>query len=501
MLAVLLAASPAAGQVVSAAPERASVTVYRLDEGDGGARARLFGMEPTQGLAMIRETRTVELPAGRSRISFRGVAETMVPQTAALEGLPSAVIERNQDYNLLTPGALVEASVGREVQLVRTNRKTGQATVETAVVRAGAQGPVLDLDGRIEALGCSGEPERLVFDGVPPGLADKPTFSVLADAPRAGRYEVRLSYLATGLAWSANYVARVASNGRTLDLLGWVTLANNTSSSFAEAPTDVVAGTLSRDQATRPTEIRRTRLLSQCWYPAVGAAMPLAPGAVIEEVIVTASRRERGAEIEQVIARQFELGDYKLYTLPEPTTVASHQTKQVRFLAQKAVPFDRIYAFTYDIYDHAETGPEPAKVVLRLRNETRAGLGKPLPSGAVSVIEVPAGRLPVLVGQQWVKDTPVGLPLDLVLGEAADVQVIVRERADPDGDGERRTFDVEFTNAKPNPALLEYQHEAREPVRILSASRKAGERNGQPLWTVRLAPGSKSSLTYVVADE
>ena len=50
---------------------------------------------------------------------------------------------------------------------------------------------------------------------------------------------------------------------------------------------------------------------------------------------VQPDRGDRGHRI-QALAIQSELGDYKLYTLPEPTTVAARQTKQVAFLDQHA---------------------------------------------------------------------------------------------------------------------------------------------------------------------
>ncbi len=63
-------------------------------------------------------------------------------------------------------------------------------------------------------------------------------------SPTAGRYTVKLSYIAADMNWSADYVARVNADGKTLDLTGWITLVNATDTSFANAPTEVVAGHL-----------------------------------------------------------------------------------------------------------------------------------------------------------------------------------------------------------------------------------------------------------------
>jgi hypothetical protein len=115
LLAGALAAGAAEGQVVSERPDRVAVVLYQdhpppfapLGQPDGD----LFGGDP--GLAVVSEMRTVDLPAGRSRLSFRGVADGMIPQTAAIEGLDGRLVERNYDFDLLSPGTLIERTVTR----------------------------------------------------------------------------------------------------------------------------------------------------------------------------------------------------------------------------------------------------------------------------------------------------------------------------------------------------------------------------------------------------
>src|SRR5262249_16667247 len=120
-----------------------------------------------------------------------------------------------------------------------------------------------------------------------------------------------------------------------------------------------------------------------------------------------------------------DLGDYKLYVLPSPTTVAARQIKQGQFLDQKNVPFERAYG--YNFYpSEPSLNDEPAFVILKLKNTEAAGLGKPLPLGAISVVEKAADGSPILVGQSYVKDTPVGLPMEVLPGNARDILVVPR---------------------------------------------------------------------------
>ncbi|HJY39436.1 MAG TPA: hypothetical protein VJ299_18305, partial [Steroidobacteraceae bacterium] len=110
-LALALAFLPAVvlADVVSTAPDAVRVTIYRSPQTDVTPYADEeqydFDYADASGLVMVSETRTVEIPAGTSVIVFRGVADAIVPQTAALEGLPAAILESNFDYDLLTPGA------------------------------------------------------------------------------------------------------------------------------------------------------------------------------------------------------------------------------------------------------------------------------------------------------------------------------------------------------------------------------------------------------------
>src|SRR5579871_5180340 len=129
----LFAASAAsADDVVSAGPDKVAVTIYR----DGPvATAGLAASD--NGLALITETRIVDVPAGRSRVLFEGVADGIVPQSAAIEGLPAGVVERNFDYDLLDPASMLARSVGETVSLRRVDAKTGRVSEERAIVRSG----------------------------------------------------------------------------------------------------------------------------------------------------------------------------------------------------------------------------------------------------------------------------------------------------------------------------------------------------------------------------
>src|SRR5690349_9011135 len=165
--------------VTSAAPDRVAVTVYR----DPNRGLSPFNLEWLGGYALVSEVRHVRLPAGESELRFEGVTSGIVPQSAIVTGLGPAVLEKNRDARLLSPGSLLDASLGERVTLRRTSRATGKTEVQDAIVRATNDGVVIQTAAGIEALRCTGLPETLVESQVPVGLSAKPTLSVRIRSP------------------------------------------------------------------------------------------------------------------------------------------------------------------------------------------------------------------------------------------------------------------------------------------------------------------------------
>lgn len=509
----------AQSESVSARPDTATVVIYRDQPVDTVAlmeqSRQSWNRLDREGLALIVETRTVDLPAGEGIIRFRGLATGVVPQSAVLEGLPAHVVERNADFDLLSPASLMEKSVGEVVRVVRTNPATGEQVEKAAVIRAGAQGTVLEIDGRFEALDCSGQTERVIFDRVPEGLGDQPVLSVRTRAERAGRHTVTLAYLATGLQWSADYVARLDPVDGTLDLTGWVTLANFGGTGFPDAPVQVVAGTLRKDAGTVPVEPLVRYQQNQCWPqgtttfgsgefanygipppppppppPAPAAPMMrMAAESAMDEIVVTASR----------VARQGELGDYKIYTLPEPTTVAARQTKQVRFLEREGVAYDRVYRANVL---SADDESRPSQIILKLKNEESAGLGVALPGGSVAVMQPDGTGGVLLAGQDRFVDKGVGLPVRLTFGQSPDVRVqtrLVKSTSSTRGavTTDRSEIETTVTNARSEPVTVELVADAAmsRGFRIRSQSiRSRIDDTGYPVWTLSVPANGAATL-------
>ncbi len=503
-------------EAVSEKPESVSVVVYRdtpVDTNELLRRSRQsWSRLDQEGLALIVEKRVVDVPAGDGVIRFKGLATGIVPHSATVEGLPAELLEQNADYDLISPANVLERAIGETVTVVRANASSGEVVEQSGVLRAGTNGAVVEIDGRFEALDCSGLTERLVFESVPEGLGATPTLSIKTRAEQAGRYEITLAYLATGLQWSADYVARVSPDESTINLEGWITLANFGGTSFADAPVVVVAGDLARDADTRPIQLRTRYANTTCWpqqrshegweyaeYRAEYEGPPLPPPpptpapammrAMAEEIVVTGNR---------VKAKQEDLGDYKAYVLPHLTTVAARQTKQVLFLAQDNIAVERVLVASI-LPDDEAAPPRPLTVELRAKNDEASGLGLPVPEGSVAFYISTADLQTAYAGRDKISDTAVGLSLRLDFQPNALVTSKVLETgSEHTGFGTSRrqvdSYRLTLNNSSDRAVAVEMPLDWRSNARGFRIEHEGLRSHidadtGQRVWRTRLAAG------------
>lgn len=518
LLLALPAGAAAQQRVVSPAPDTVSVTVYRNPELGPDDEMNLDWLE---GYALITETRTIDLPAGTSDILFEGVADTLIPPSVIVRGLPRQPDEKNYDARLLSAGSLIEASLGRQVMVRRTSRKTGKVTEMEALIRSGPGGVVLQTAAGFEALRCTGLNETLIYPRAPEGLSDKPTLAIRAGTDAPARATVQLSYLATQFDWQANYVASLNQDGKTLDLFAWLTLANGNGTSFAGAATNAIAGKPARDEdSDEATGPYSPRFELKCW-PAgttsdVGTyALPVdavrsedigmfSDG---DEIVVTGRRaslqeaRSLKRNAATIVAEQEDLGDLKLYRVPEPVTVAANAQKQVALLAREKVPFERLYSLAPRA-DSDIDEPQPVAITLRMKNSKARRLGLPLPSGTVAVFERALGR-DMLVGEPRLEDKAVGEDVELEVGESPDVtytlRQVGRDKEDRDDCCKRpRRFEIEISNARPAQAIVEVEFRLFGDFRMARPSRKLGEKNGRNFWRATVPANGRLALAYTI---
>jgi hypothetical protein len=450
----------------------------------------------------------VTIPAGTSDIRFEGVAGGILPQSAIVTGFPDGVVERNRDALLLSESTLLDRSLGRRVHLRRTSRATGAVTEQDAIVMSGAEGAVvLRTAEGYESLRCTGQSEMLSYDEVPAGLSARPTLSVRTRAAQPLTATITLSYLSSGFDWQANYVGHLSPDGTSITLFAWLTLASMDPTSFPNADTQAVAGRLNR---TAPENEDRDDededwLAMHCWpagntgspAPWVDSSqirlqgtnnvgdvlndLPQLRGSVSEDsdIIVTAMR-----------ARQENLGDLKLYRIPEPVTVAANSQKQVAFLEQPMVRVQLVYRNRLSAgFDGSQ---DPPKRLLVARNRTAEGLGMPLPAGTIQLFDAAADGRPILVGEGSIPDRAVNEDVEIELGEATGLIAVDEETR---SGRHREDHVLTVTNDQAVPVRYEAEFQVDEGDRFEPRER-LGRRNGRPLWAVTVPANGSATLRY-----
>lgn len=372
-----------AGALLSSAAASQSINASGEETAQGDVSVTIYN----SNRALIQDVRQIDIDRGRSRVELPDVSASISPQTLSFYAPRTTIIEQNFDFDLLTPGKLMDKAIGETVTLLRTNPATGRETRERAKVLSTAGGVVVQIGDRIEVLRDDGLPVRVIFDEVPPNLRARPTLSVNLESERSGRRPVSIRYLSSGLGWSADYVALFNEEDSTIDMQGWVTLTNNTGTTFHRANTLLVAGD--------PTTNGRGRR----GFGNMGA---LSPG-------TEAADRER-------------LGDFYLYPIAERTTIANAQTKQVSFLDVQAVPARKVYTRNVGWLAN-DSNPVNVSSGISFSTSRDQGLGDALPAGTVRFYQRDSQGTPQFIGENGLGHTPMGSELLLQTGSAFDISV------------------------------------------------------------------------------
>ena len=424
------AASPAAAQTTITDQTDLSVTVYNSD------------------LALVRDTRNIALQPGSFDLHFMDIAATVNAATIHFRSLTSPgalnVLEQNYEYDLLDPDKLLRKYIGREVTLVRMSHRNGQAVQEEVRARLLSfnNGPVWQIGNEI-VTGLHADHIR--FPELPGNLYSRPTLIWTLDNTGPAKQRVEASYLATKLAWNADYVLTVGRDDKAGDVDGWVTLTNNSGTAFRNARLQLVAGDLNRVRQ----EVRRM----------------MGDGAAAAPFV-----QERMA--------QESFSDYHLYTLGRRTTINNAETKQVSMLSGTGVPLTKRYivegqAFYYHNARHPGSPmKDVVQVYYQLRNDQASGLGAPMPSGVVRVYQADSRGGVQFVGEDRIGHTPKDETIKLKIGNAFDV---VCERNQSDfkkiaPSSHEVEYEITLRNHKASPVTVEVNEPIGGTWRMLNST-------------------------------
>ena len=424
-------------------------------------------------LGLVNDRREATIEQGRSRLGLAGVSRQIIPSSAFVSAdRPIDVISVDYQFDLLTPAALLERSVGQTVGVIRTHPTTGEETVEHATVLSVQDGVVLRYRDRIE----TGVPGRLVFDTVPEDLHPQPTLSTTIVSETGEPLALEFRYLTTGLAWEADYVIEVDDASGRLGIIGRATVRNTSGTDFANASLALIAGDV-RQEAPPETQPRAAMAESRMMLDAAPAV-------------------EREA-----------IGDLHLYTIDEPVTLADRQTRQIALLSAVNVPLTREYVSiagppVFRIM-HDDPQPEQATVRLRFSNDKETGPGVPLPAGLARVYTRGANGAVRFLGEQQIPHSAVGQEVEISPGHAFDVTV-KREQTDYSQIGAARdVFEsahrLTVANAKDNAVTVRLIEIIAGDWEILQASAPHEKESAdRAVWIVEVPPHDMAEVTYRV---
>ena len=361
----------------SSASEKISITVYN------------------QNFGLVREIRSVRVGQGTVELAYRDVSAHIQPESVHLKSMARAdgltVLEQNYRYDLLSPETLLKKYLGKQVKVYRYNERTGVDEEKLATLLSVEGGTVLSIDGQIS----SNFPGRFAFPELPENLVQEPTLVWLLKSS-APEQRVEVTYLTQALNWHADYVLSVDAEDKLGDLTGWVTLQNNTGTSYKNAELKLVAGDVQRI-------VPRPDMSDDDIVPMERAA--LAPSAQF---------KEEG------------LFEYHLYSLERPTNLLDKEQKQVRLLSASNIKFDKkLIFFGAPQYFRGNYGKvatnQKVGVYLDIQNEEKNHLGMPLPKGTLRVYKSDKSGQKQFIGEDAIDHTPRDEKVRVKLGEAFDV--------------------------------------------------------------------------------
>ncbi len=377
--------------IVAAAPAQCEITVYN------------------QGFGLVKEIRKVSLKEGRQTVAIEDVAQLIDPSSVGFRSVGNSslfnLLEQNYQYDLISPNAILNKSVGLKVRLTRTianQKEVLEGTLissPTSVVNSNEGGSTYTYnglviktdDGRI-VLNPTGEIE---VQQVPAGLISKPTLLWELEAPKADDAEVELSYITKGLNWNADYVFTLDGKGKA-DVQGWVTMNNQSGASYNNAKLKLLAGDVNTVQ-NAPRALRGM----------AGGFTAEAKSSFQEE----------------------SLFEYHLYTLQRPATIKDKESKQLSLLEGHDVPITKKliidsmqgWGTYYPSEGEVGTGQLKPQVRLEFVNDEKSGLGMPLPKGKVRFYQRDASGSVQLLGEDQINHTPRNEKVSLVVGRSFDV--------------------------------------------------------------------------------
>jgi hypothetical protein len=364
-----------------------------------------------QDFAVVRDTVPLDLKSGVNNVRYADATARVEPDSVILRDPAGKhalqIWEQNYRNDPVTQELLLSLFEGKtiEFQNIRTKDNTQvKEIISGKVIRSGfvpggsPEQPIIEVNGKLQ----------FSLPGLPlfPDLGDdtvlKPTLNWLLQSDKPGKFDAEVGYITGGFTWEADYNLVSPEKGDLVDLIGWITMNNQSGKTFRDAKIKLMAGDVNKIQQQR---------------------YPMAAGRMMKAMDMMESAPA-------VTEKAFD--EFHLYSLVRPTTLRDRETKQVEFVRATGVKAETIYlydgALNYRFYGGLNNdrgyGTQCNKKVRVMREFVNAEtnhLGMALPKGKLRFYRRDADGQMEFVGEDMIDHTPRNETIRVTTGNAFDL--------------------------------------------------------------------------------
>jgi hypothetical protein len=423
-----------------------------------------------QNFAVVRQDLPLELKSGVNSIRVTDITMHLEPDSVILRD-PSGkrsiqVLEQNYHADPVSESLLLSLCEGKTIDFL-VQRENKQEIVPGKIIRSGyvphsrmamrqygaeyyqaqmsqvgSEQSIVEVEGKVR-FGLPGTP---LFPTLGNDAVLKPTLQWLLSTQSPGPLRAEFSYVTGGLTWEADYNIIAPEKGNAVDIVGWVTMDNQSGKRFQNARIKLMAGDINKIQ----------------------------PEQMYDRVQVFGSAGGIGGGVMTPAVTERTFDEYHLYTLARSATLDDRETKQVEFIRAGNVSTAQIYVYDglkldpnryngwnwENIRNDFSYGTEsnPKIWVMREFNNSEANhLGMPLPKGRVRFYRRNDDGQIEFTGENVIDHTPRDEKVRVYTGNAFDLTG-ERRRTDYRLDANRQTIDESFE--------IKVRNHKKEPVDV-----------------------------------
>jgi hypothetical protein len=445
--------------------KRLAVVVIALLAGSlGGAQQTLTGPNITiySDVALVEELRTLTISAGEKDYLIEDLPKTLLPDSVLFRPLKEIEIVEQEflPAQELTGWQLLQNAVGQEVEV----------TVARGLVPKTYRGTLLSVEDGIVLQEVTGR-VQIIKEFSEVSLAQlgehrkAPALRWRIQSDSSRQLQGKLSYLASGLSWSAYYTAILNESETQMALTSWVTVQNTSGRDYKNAKLTLIAG-----------ELRR-----------VAPPAPVSP----PRAVVPLAAQEKEIETQPTF-------EYHQYEFPRKITLTDRQSLELSFIRADAVTVSKHYVY------EAAVSPQ-VRVEIRSVNDGAHGLGIALPAGVVRLYKETQDVIQ-LIGEDSLGHTPTGEKIALVPGMAFDLKAdrVLKDRQVVGRDElgrelYRDTYEITLRNQKDSDVVIEVKERLQGTWKIVSAEPSYEKLDASTvLFTVPVKARAAAKVTYTV---